>query len=171
MISYQNDMFKNKSKNQEIYPYKRPLLKSEVRAFMYKDDYKNKDEFWDDVERKRRKRSALKAEIKEFDDMYRESLDARYVKAIPDENYDEIEDIIMDVVGYPSFYEIRHRAGSPEKSYYNGWYYGDKYSRSCPYTQHVHAFYIVAPRVLKSRYQLSTDLRTFVVSYSKKLME
>jgi hypothetical protein len=122
------------------------IKKSDVKAYMYKGRFKNKEEFWDHVEKTRSERKKLRESGKMPD--YNRNLPLRYKNRIPEENFEKIWDIITDAVGVPSHYSVYYRAGSPEKSFYDGWTYGERYSSRCTYSKHIHKFRIYAPRKL-----------------------
>jgi hypothetical protein len=122
------------------------IKKSEVKAFMYKGRFKNKEEFWAQVEQKREERSELRDDSNMPN--YSRNLSIRYEERIPEENFNKIRDIVTTAVGKPSHWEYYVLAGSPEKSSYDGWYYGEQYSSSYKYSKHIHKFKIYAPRKL-----------------------
>ncbi|NLZ52928.1 MAG: hypothetical protein GX892_07250 [Thermoanaerobacteraceae bacterium] len=143
--------FKNedKTKVQRYHQNNLPLNKTDVRAYMYRGRFKNKEEFWADVEAKREARAAIKNKQKKINLSYNKDLGRRYAEIIPTKNVDKLKEIILKVVGEPSFYVVYKRAGSPEKTRYDGWYYGEQYSSKCTYSKHIHKFIIHAPRELR----------------------
>ena len=119
------------------------LLKSEVRAYMYKGRFTNKETFWKDVEQKRKIRSERKLKFNRYTD-----LNLRYKHLIGTINFNKIRNIIFNAIGTPSFIDCNYFAGNPNKSNYAGSYNGENYSSRCQYRKKYHTFNIYAPRQL-----------------------
>jgi len=122
------------------------LRKSDVKAYMYKGRYRNKAEFWADVEKKRQSRAAIWTERIKIIDRYRQPISNRYVTRIDECNKELIKKVIIKAVGYPAHYRIEYAAGMPQKSKYLykelDW---DGYSKSCRYPMEIHFFRISCP--------------------------
>lgn len=120
------------------------LKKSEVRAYMYKGRFSNKELFWQNVLKTREQRAIYNKPI--FDRFT--DIEIRYRKQISTVNFNKIREIIFRAVGTPSFVNCHYYAGNPKKSGYTGNYQGDSYSSRCTYRKTYHSFDIYATRQL-----------------------
>lgn len=127
------------------YVFRTKLTKNNVRKHMYAGRFKNKNLFWEHVEQvreeRRKQKKGMEKPIK--------NLGERYKHLIPKENFKKIKAALLGVNGSPSFYDVYYEAGESKNSYYDGWTYGNEYSRGCGYRSRHHAFVIKAPRKLR----------------------